>query len=394
MRNGHIKNFHNFPPEVKRKILCFANVSRFQIDKTSSDVWGILSQEQIWEIQQYLNWEITELWSKTQKSMTHFLEVVSSILWHPGNLHRDISRLIHSMMNNPWLALEYFLADSIARFWQKKVWDTWDINVEMSSRKAPLEFDRKHKVDLLTQANIDGEIFKFWVQVTTSRSPRIDKKESEMSELLEKIDTPWNIFEWKTFDDFCMIDSALLMIVNGDVWKHINGEWKSDLKDAFERWNDRGFSTGGPIQHIKNHTLKKWINVIWGTYPFAVYEIIKFLKKWKKESSTWLTIVRETEKERYYLEYNREKNTIEVSVRRKKKITKKIKKTDGKISIIHDYTFPDEFDYSLKLFLSKKLLDRFGIRIKRTKKNSRKHVDSWICNRRKPPRMKKRRAYC
>ena len=161
------------------------------------------------------------------------------------------------------------------------------------------------------------------------------------------------------------------MIVNWDVGNAVNGDDPKMLQKAFESWSsaqNKGYKWG-PIKHIPKAKVRKWISLIGGTYPFAVHEALKFIKQSSLEESTkWPQVVRDDGNQRYYLEYDSEKQVLEISFRRKKTVKRTIKKPGWWEMVVNDQVFLGTFDYCVKFYLTKKTLKSLGIKTKKWKK--------------------------
>ena len=372
MRVWHIRQLRWYKPERKLELLEFAPVSKKYVDTVSEQVWWVLKEKEKEEIEDFLNWRIQKLSFWVQRKIYSILRNVASISYHLWDVQRNIHSQIETQMNNPGLALEFFIADAIERYGKKHIKDTsWKHSIKTSSQKAPLEFDKSLKVDLLTGIHTRGVSLDLWVQLTTSKSPRIRTKEQDMDRLRERIDSEDKFFNLWNFTEWCQLDMWVLMIVNGEVWDIVSNSDRT-LRDAFWEWRST-YASWWPIRNIKQHSVRKWISTIWWTYPFMVYEALKFLQTYasEKRKPKFPLLVRDTGNERFFLEFDENENTIEISYFKQKKSEKIVKKPDGSQMKIIEYVFPEEFEYSVKFYITEKILRRLWIiQRKRNKKTT------------------------
>ena len=360
MNKKAILDFLRLPRKEKRKYISLIPTAK-HVGETNRRVWWIMTKKEVLHIDALLSWKkakITPQKNTISTSIREILTLASSLAHYYesddlGNWYQwNILDKIEQEMLNPWLALEFFLIDTLTRF------STWDVKIS----KSPREFDLRHKIDICSHLSRTPEPINLGIQLTTAESPQSWKrKEREMKDITTSIDRKKIRARLKWHKTSLIPHSAVLMIINWLLSKELNkkrGKGESNiLREAFKKWRKKWCPNPWPISELP-YKLKKQLHYIWGNFEEVLDEIHSFLlKKENLNKDTPYFLWKETRKHWYYIEYNSKEKTIEILVKtavRKEQI--RDKKPNGKIVYIQKNIYPEGFDYSLKLFITEDIL--------------------------------------
>lgn len=161
------------------------------------------------------------------------------------------TRIIKWIINQPWMAFEYFIIDYLAR--HPRITDQY----KLSHRKWPYILDHEIKADLTTHlaSNTNRKIdVTFWTQV---HFQNIKKSFGQISNSLLKKEI--DIWQW-VYENQHILDKiphhispeipAFINISSVPFFEE-NGEGKFTIfSDAFKKWEELWYHSGWPTEHL------------------------------------------------------------------------------------------------------------------------------------------------
>lgn len=311
-------------------------------DRVNTLVWWILTIEQKEHIRDYFNWKLEEknIESKEIKKLiidiTRFIvNTLDNNSLNRVNTEEYIGNLIQE---NKWVALEYFIMDILLRNW---------VNIKQWSHLLD-----HNKIDFLSKTNW----IKLWNQLTFIDRKNISKKENDMAIIRDEIDNPneekWYKLIWQKWTKFKkynlntenfwinnLPDIPVLFIINSKVSTELSK--RNICSIAYKKWKEEGYDERWPSQYLKK-SHKEQINLIWETYQEAsniFYDFINNSKNNLNLADINFTIPKQWYI--YHIDYSWLSNTLKISLFNNKDKTKK-----------------QEFIYSLKFYITNKLLEK------------------------------------
>lgn len=310
-------------------------------DITNLSVWWILNQEDKENLLRLLDYyddiqnDLEEdidpnLLREFKKIGIKIIRFIDSIWTHKKvYLKKWENNELKHKMRLPWVALEYFLIDSISRLYESE-------SEKPIVVKWPSELEWK-KVDFIlnTHKNI-----KIWIQLTLSEWSSISKKKSEMHNSRININKDdWIKKQEKLMSSKFIIDAPVFMIINSDISRQTYHNWI--LLTAFNKWEENWFPSWWPSIYLEEK-IQKELKKIWFSVPHTTNIALDFIKnvyeKWDPKKYQELKI------KNMYLVYDWDK--VKISFFKKEK----------------DWTKKSNFIYSIEIYITdillKKLLEK------------------------------------
>lgn len=248
----------------------------FEYNRVNTIVWWILSHEQKVEIYKYFMWIPWHVESKEVKKLildvAHFIKntIINSYSKSSGNLSSNIYEIISK---NKWIALEYFILDSLLRNWVNA--DKWSPNLD------------HNKIDFLTELDW---IF-FWNQLTFVDD--VDKKwqkSTYLNNLSVEIDSQthkksgyYNLSCWSkkyhlndnNFSIKSLPDIIVFFVINSAFSRELS---KSNLlSNAYLEWEISWYNDSWPSIYLENY-IQCELDIIWKTYKEWINIFLNFIK--------------------------------------------------------------------------------------------------------------------
>lgn len=231
------------------------------------------------------------------------------------------SRMLH-MIWISWIALEYFIIDSISRLYKDK---------KLKIEKWPDELEWK-KVDFIL--NHDG--IKLWIQLTLTKLRNQNKKRNEIRNVRNIMNNhKWLENEKKQMSSRYINDVPVLMIINSKISEQTHNN--DILWVAFKKWQKNWFPFWWPSVYLSQDNqeeLKEICNSLYSTIKTAFDFIRNQYEKWNQDEEN------EQQIGNMHLIYN--KSELEISY----------------YSVKNDWENEPNFIYSLEIFITEKLIKK------------------------------------
>jgi len=309
------------------------------VDTTNLSVWWILNKEdkenllkllyyyedskldlQAEEIEPILKKEIKKIWIK-------MLRFIDSLWTHRKSKinNWEKSKLLHNM-TIPWIALEYFLIDSISRLYN---------NSKVQVEKWPSDLEWK-KVDFVLNCY---ENLKLWIQLTLSEWSSINEKRNDIYNLRNNInDLLWLKNQEKHMSSKYIVDAPVFMIINSETSRQTHNN--NILLIAFKKWQESWFPAWWPSVYLEQK-IQKELKKIWFSLPSTISKAMIFIKEIYKKWETWK--YQEIKINNLHLVYDWEK--IKVLFFNKERYWKS----------------KSNFIYSIEIFITDKLVEKLWV---------------------------------
>lgn len=306
-------------------------------DLTNLSVWWILNKidkqrlihliEQCewincYEIPPQIKRELKRIWIK-------IIRFIDSIWTHQkAYIENWEKNELASKMKIPWIALEYFLIDTITRLYKKR-------KIKVNAEKWPSELEWK-KIDFI----LNYENIKLWIQLTLSEWSIVARKQKELSEKVYKIEADsWEQKEVLSISSKYIPDAPVLMIINSETSRQAHNN--NILLTAFNKWQKNWFNTWWPTRYLWKDTQEE-LNKIWLSFPYVIDIALKFIKtiynKWD------INRYREKAINNLHLTYDWDKLKISFFDTEEK------------------WNKDSKFMYSIEIFITSKLLKKIWVR--------------------------------
>lgn len=318
-------------------------------DSISTIVFSVLS----WEEKQNLRILLTNsnpksklspiVFRETKRNLIKILRIISSFETDWSKASKiDLKKSFDWKMKTNWVALEYFIIDSILRW-----------NPDFKIEKWPLELEW-NQIDLV---HID-KTNHYWIQITTTEEKNIWKKYTDMKDLQFSIDSWWEFkYSWKESDEKIRYNNKNKLIKENFSWKYIPDAPILFVLNSY---------TSRKVMNRKNNILWNAFNEWWkDKYPFwwpSIYleekiqeELIFIQKSYREVFEEFNKLLLEKKKLQKTKDYKFDLKTIEGEV------YVEINPSEKKVIFT---CFPKNWDnwesiYKLHFYLTKKLLDKF-----------------------------------
>lgn len=309
-------------------------------DITNLSVWGILhktDKENLLRLLDYYEDKKNNLEEDIDRNLIRefkkiwvkIIRFIDSLWTHKKSNLKTLknSELIHKM-TIPWVALEYFLIDSITRLYY---WHNQQVQIE----KWPSELEGK-KIDFILKiyANL-----KLWVQLTLSEWSSINKKRGEIHKVRTNIEQKeWTLKQEKLMSSKYIIDVPIFMIINSEISRQTYNN--GILLTAFNKWKEDWFLSWWPSTYLEQK-IQKELKKIWFSLPITTKKALDFIKNiyenWDKNK------YQEQKINNLHLVYDWDK--VKVSFFNKEKYWAK----------------KSNFIYSIEIFITDKLIQKLEI---------------------------------
>ena len=298
------------------------------IDHFLISLWWVVGKEQYRTLNQI----------NTLKSplVTSYIKFISSRIHNINKLYRMHESINKTFMNS-WVALEYFLMDSIHRNNQ--------FNDNLSIQRPSIEID-----ELWIDFSIKSGNHKYGIQLSY--------RDQEDEIIIDKYDkTQWiatDINKWRSeINNFKTsprnyIDMPILMIINSNSSKKIHNSVKNEdwniLFQAFQKWEKEWFKSDWPSMHL-DKDIQEEFKVISTSLQQWLKLFKSFIKKWDLSKTKNVLHNYDNGKYTFSLWYSPVNKNVKVIF---------FKKDDNSTS--------DSFIYSLDFFVTDKFIQKLSLK--------------------------------
>ena len=364
MDKQSIKNILKIKREQTKQLILskIKTTESIIIDEVTTEIWWIVNKWKLLEFEKYwVKWKVIdeEVKLECRKLWVRLINLLSS------TSNWAIENYLERKLNNKWVAFEYFMREAIER--NKNDNEDNQIKVEW----VPLEFDSK-KIDFLGIKKIRKKVIRFWIQLTTTQSAKINSKERDVEHAKNEIDRESSLFNNKSFYPTKTPDLPVLFVVNSIISERLNtNDWINIFREAYISWEKDWFKELSPISYL-DKDIKDELNMIWKLYHEMTNIFIGFMQSNEDLERPQKRSIFNKEWE-FDIEYNSERNYCTINFSKKNENDK-------------------EFVFSQSFKITNKFLRKLGInRIigeneneapKKKRKRSKKY-NNWRFNRRK-----------